>query len=134
MTRAEPSVIVPSATNGHASQMSANSQHDQPLRSKGAIVVRLLVAQRREGHAGLGGNFRGSSVADEHGLSAPLDRDGLAHADGADVEFRGGQGQDVGGGAHGGDEFDDEDAGRGGVGESDSGEEEVGEGATLGFG
>lgn len=134
MTRAEPSIKVPGTTNRHTSQMSANSQHNQPLRREGTIIIRLLITQRREGNARLRGNFRGSSMTDEHRLSAPLDRDGLAEADGGHVEFRGGQGQYVGGGAHGRDEFHDEDAGRGSVRESDSGEQEVGEGATFGLG
>jgi len=73
-------------------------------------------------------------MADEDGLSTPLDRDGLSNAHGAYVEFGRGQRQNVGGRTHGRDEFHDEDACGGGVRESDSGEEEVGEGATFGFG
>lgn len=73
-------------------------------------------------------------MTDEDGFAPPLDRDGFTGGDGRDVEFGRGQGEDVGAGAHGGDEFDDEDACGGGVGESHSREEEVGEGATFGFG
>mmetsp|Transcript_8884 Transcript_8884/g.18947 ORF Transcript_8884/g.18947 Transcript_8884/m.18947 type:complete len:156 (+) Transcript_8884:453-920(+) len=73
-------------------------------------------------------------MTNENGLAAPLDRDGLAGLDAPHVEFGGGEGEDVGGGAHGGNKLDNEDAGSGGVGKADSGEEKVGEGAAFGFG
>ena len=73
-------------------------------------------------------------MTNEHGLSTPLDRDGFTGRDPTDVEFGRGQCEDIGRSAHGGDEFNDEDACGGGVGESDPGEEEVGEGTTFWFG
>lgn len=73
-------------------------------------------------------------MTDEDGFAAPFDRDGFTGRDGRYVEFGAGQSQHVGRGAHGRDEFDDEDACGGSVGEADAGEEEVGEGSTFGFG
>lgn len=73
-------------------------------------------------------------MADKHGLSTPLDRNGLSGGDGSNIKLGRCQRQHVGGGAHGGDELDNEDASGGGVGEANSGEEEVGEGTTFWFG
>jgi len=73
-------------------------------------------------------------VADKNWLTTPLDSDGLSHVHGAYVKFGRGQGKDIGGRAHGGDEFHNEDASGGCVRESDSREEKVGEGTTFGFG
>mmetsp|Transcript_19454 Transcript_19454/g.31490 ORF Transcript_19454/g.31490 Transcript_19454/m.31490 type:complete len:202 (+) Transcript_19454:445-1050(+) len=134
MAWTKPSIIVPGAADGDTSQVCTDSQHDQPLRLKGAFLVRLLITEVIERHACLGGNFLGRSMTDKDGLSAPLNSDGLANTHAADVEFSRRQREDVGGRAHGRDEFDHEDAGRGGIRESDSGEEEVGEGTAFGFG
>eukprot|EP00956_Cyclotella_meneghiniana_P006214 scaffold8102_cov73-Cyclotella_meneghiniana.AAC.18 len=118
VTGTEPSIEIPRATNGHASQVSANTQHHKPLGLDGTIVVRLLVAKQGERHARLRGYLGGGSMTDEDGFASPLDRDGLAGGDGPHVEFGRGQGEDVGTGAHGGYEFNDEDAGGGGICES----------------
>lgn len=131
---AEPPVELPRSTDGNAAQVSANPQHNKPLGLQGAIVVRLLVAKLGQTNGGLGGYFGRRSVADEDGLAAPFDGDGLARGDGSNIKLGRGERQHIGGGAHGRDEFDHQHAGSGGVGEANPREEEVGEGSAFGLG
>jgi hypothetical protein len=73
-------------------------------------------------------------MTNENGFTAPLDRDGLARIDISQIKLGGCESEDVSRGAHGRNEFDNENTGGGCVGKADSGEHEVGEGTTLGFG
>lgn len=73
-------------------------------------------------------------MTNENGLPPPLHSDSLSGSHGPDIKLSGSKCQNVGGCAHGRDEFDDQDASGGGVSEADPGEEEVGEGTTFGFG
>ncbi|KAL7461029.1 hypothetical protein ACHAXS_001466 [Conticribra weissflogii] len=134
MARAEPSIVIPRPANGDAPQMGTNAEHDEPLGLQGTIVIRLLITKLRERHGRLRGDFGGGTMANKDWLATPLDCDSFPGLDAPHVEFGGGEGEDVRGGAHRGDKLDDENAGSGGVGEADSGEEEVGECATFGFG
>ena len=115
VARAEPSVVVPRAGDGHAAEVRADAEDDEPLGLLDALGVGLLVAELAEA-ARLGvGDLGVCSVADEDGLAAPLYGDGGAGVDVAELELGGGEREDVGGGGHRGDELDQNDAGGGRV-------------------
>ena len=134
VARAEPSVVLAGVADGDAAQVGADAKDDEPLGLEGPVLVGLLITKGVHGDGGFGGDLVGGAVTDEDGLAAPLDGDGLADIDIGQVELGGGHGQDVGGRGHGGDELHDEDPGRGGVGEANARQHEVGEGTTLGLG
>ena len=134
VARAEPTVVLAGVADGDAAQVGADAKDDEPLGLEGAVLVGLLITEGVHGDGGFGGDLVAGAVTDEDGLAAPLDGDGLALGNFGQVELGGGHGQNVGGRVHGGDELDDKDAGRGGVGEADAGQHEVGEGTTLGLG
>ena len=134
VARAEPSVVLAGVADGDAAQVGADAKDDEPLGLEGPVLVGLLITEGVHGDGGFGGDLVGGAVTDEDGLAAPLDGDGLADIDIGQVELGGGHGQDVGGRGHGGDELHDEDPGRGGVGEANARQHEVGEGTTLGLG
>lgn len=75
VARAEPSSEITSLANGHASQVRADAQHDEPLGLLDAVGVGLRVAERLN-LDGVGlVNLGGGAVADEDGLATPLDND-----------------------------------------------------------
>jgi hypothetical protein len=75
VARAEPASKVTSLANGHASQVRADAQHDEPLGLLDALRVGLGVAQGFPlGVFGLL-DFRVGAVADEDGLASPFDND-----------------------------------------------------------
>merc|ERR1719232_435750 len=90
--------------NGHTSQMCADANDDQVLGVLATVGVGLGVSQCRRVDSFLAGNLCRRSVSDEEGLSPPLEGGGLALRDVIEVDLDLGQGQDVGGGAHAGDE------------------------------
>jgi hypothetical protein len=78
---AEPAAVVTSLTDGHTTQVGADTQHDQPLGALHTLVIGLGVTERLPlGLAGLGDLLLGA-VADENGLTTPLD-DNLDKRDG----------------------------------------------------
>ena len=87
MARAEPASVVTRFANWHTTQMSAHTQHDEPLGLLGARLVALGVAEALEVGAASFGNLVRGAVADEYGLAAPLDDDVLALGDGGKVEL-----------------------------------------------
>ena len=75
MARTEPPAVVPGLPNGHAPQMRADAQHDEPVGLLHAVAVRLRVPEGlpvfRLGVFDLGVG----AVADEDGFAAPFDND-----------------------------------------------------------
>lgn len=73
VARAEPAAKVSSLTNGHTTQVRADTQHDQPFWLLYAVGVGLRIAKRLP--LGVFGifNFVLGTVTDENGLSSPLD-------------------------------------------------------------
>ena len=111
VARAEPSTVVTSLTNGHTAQVCADSQHDEPLWLLDTIGVLLGITEGRD-LDGIGFfDFGRGAVADEDGLTTPLDDDVLALGDGSEVNLDLGHGEDVGGGGH----IDEEVCGREGL-------------------
>jgi hypothetical protein len=103
VARAEPAAELTSARNRDTTQVGANSEDNEPLRvALDSVKVSLGILQRRDVNVGFGLNFRLGSVADEYGLSTPLNSEGGALCDAADVKLGGGKSKHIGGGAHGG--------------------------------
>jgi len=75
MARTEPATKVARLANGHAAQVRADTQHDEPLGLLHALRVLLRVAQGLP--LGVFGflDLAVGAVADEDGLAAPLDDD-----------------------------------------------------------
>lgn len=71
----EPATVIASLTDGDATQVGANAQHDEPLGVLDAVGILLGVAQGRDLHLVGLVDLIGSAVADEDGLAAPLDND-----------------------------------------------------------
>lgn len=78
MARAEPSSVVTALTDGDATQVSADTKHDEPLGLLGTCFVGFRIAKRLDVNAvGLLNLLRGT-VANEDWLAAPFDDDVLA--------------------------------------------------------
>jgi hypothetical protein len=75
VARAEPASKVTSLANGNASQVRADTQHDEPFGLLDAVLVGLRVAQGFP--LGVFGffDFGLGAVADEDGLASPFDND-----------------------------------------------------------
>lgn len=72
---AEPAAVVTGLTDGHTTQVGADTQHDQPLGALHTLVIGLGVTEGLPlGLAGLGDLLLGA-VTDEDGLTTPLDDD-----------------------------------------------------------
>lgn len=85
--------------------MSAHADDDHPGGIDDAVFVVLWVAELRQVDLGLGRDLLLGSVANEQGLSSPLERHVLPFGDIAQLDLDFGQGQNIGRGAHGGDEL-----------------------------
>lgn len=75
MARAEPAAKVAGLANGHAPQVRANAEHDEPLGLLDAVRIGLGVAQGFPLCVFGGLDLVLGAVADEYGLAAPLDDD-----------------------------------------------------------
>lgn len=77
---AEPATEVAGLPNGHAAEVRAYAEHDEPLGLLDAVLVRLRVPQRLPGGVFGLGDLGAGAVADEDGFAAPFDYDlwGLA--------------------------------------------------------
>jgi hypothetical protein len=133
MARTKPTIEISCTTNGHTTKMSTDSKHNQPLRLMNTLLICLLITKVCHRNSRLPLNLVRRTMTNEHGFSAPLDGNRRTLVNFPEVKFCRCECEYVSGGAHGGNEFDDEDAGSGGVGEADSGEHEVGECTTFGF-
>lgn len=129
---AEPAAKVSSLTNGHTTQMGADSDHDQPLGLLHSLVVSLGVSQGS--NVDLVGLFNlfGGSVSDENGLSSPLDDDVLTEGNGTELDLDLGHGQNVSGSRHVGKEVLDGGLGAGSGEHAKRSNHEVGE-ETVGI-
>ena len=72
---AEPAAKVTGLTDGHTTQVGADTQHDQPLRALSAVLITLRVTETLP--LDLAGfiNLTLGTVTDEDGLATPLDDD-----------------------------------------------------------
>tara|TARA_R110002003_G_scaffold58_7_gene5181 strand:- start:10554 stop:11084 length:531 start_codon:yes stop_codon:yes gene_type:complete len=120
VARAEPTSKVTRLANGHAAQVRADTQHDEPFGLLDAVRVGLRVAQGFPFGVFCFFDFRLGAVADEDGLAAPFDNDlcrglvgqvvkegkagletyVLALGDGGEIDFDLGLGEHVGGRRH----------------------------------
>jgi len=78
VARAEPSSIITALANGHASQMGANTEHDQPFGLLGTGIVGFGVTERFDVNTIGFFNLFGGTMTNEDWLSTPLDDDVLA--------------------------------------------------------
>lgn len=99
--------IVASVGNGHAAQMRADSEDDDPAWVDDSVLVVLGVSQLANVHRLLGGYLLLRAVAHKQGLASPLEGHVLAFGDVAQLDLDLGEGQDIGGGAHGGHKLGD---------------------------
>lgn len=73
MARAEPTTVIPGLPDGHAPEVRAHTEHDEPVGLLHAVRVRLRVAQRLP-LCGFGlVDLCARAVADEDGFAAPFD-------------------------------------------------------------
>eukprot|EP00958_Prasinococcus_capsulatus_P016524 scaffold1827_cov421-Prasinococcus_capsulatus_cf.AAC.38 len=92
VARTEPASVVASARQRHAPQVGAHSEHHEPARVLGAILVCFGVAKGRQVHT-TGTLYLGvCAAADEHGLAPPLHGDRLSLLYCAEVHLQRGKG------------------------------------------
>jgi hypothetical protein len=72
---AEPSTEVTRLTDGHTTQVRADTDHDQPLGLLDTVLVLLRVTQGLDFDVLGFLDLFGGTVADEDGLATPLDDD-----------------------------------------------------------
>ncbi len=75
VARAEPAAVVAGLADGHAAQVCAHAQHDEPLGLLDAVRIGLRVTQRFPFRVFSLLDFVVGAVADEDGLAAPFDDD-----------------------------------------------------------
>ncbi|TNN65384.1 hypothetical protein EYF80_024420 [Liparis tanakae] len=107
VTGAVVTAVVAGVGDGHAAQMRAHAEDDDPAGVLDPVFVVLGVAQLGQVHAGFRGDLLLRAMADKQRLASPLEGHVLAFGDVAQLDFDLGQGQHVGRGAHGGDELSD---------------------------
>ena len=73
MTRTKPAAEIARFPDGHASQVRADTEHNEPFGLLNAIAVRLRISKRFPFHILGVLDFVGGAVADEDGLTAPFD-------------------------------------------------------------
>jgi len=73
VTRTEPAAEIAGFTDGHAAQMGADAEHDQPLGVLDTVRVGLRVAQRLDLDFVRLLDLVGRAVADEDRLATPFD-------------------------------------------------------------
>jgi hypothetical protein len=93
VTRAEPSSVVSSLSDGYTTQVGAvisslsrkvktcdspDTQHDKPLSSLNSVLIALGITQSLGVNSSCLGNLVLSSVSNEDGLSSPLDNQVLS--------------------------------------------------------
>lgn len=128
-----PSSIVTSLTDGHTSQMCADTKHDQPLRLLRAGLVGLWVTERLPVRAPRLLDLVLGTVTDEDGLATPLDDDVLALRNAGEFDLYLGKCKNVGGRGHGLQELGDGGLCDGGGDDTHGTDHEVGKSAVVGF-
>ena len=97
---AEPSTIVSSLADRHTTQVSADTQHDEPLWLLDTVSIRLWVTKCLPVKVLGLLDLVCSSVTDENWLTTPLDDNVLALGDRCEVDLNLGLSQDIGGCGH----------------------------------
>jgi hypothetical protein len=95
-----PSSEIARFADGHAAQVSAHAEHDEPLGLLDAGVVGLWIAKALPVDLARLVDLCGRAVAYEHGLAAPLDDRVLALRDARELELDLGQREHVRGRGH----------------------------------
>jgi hypothetical protein len=120
-----PATEISSLANGYTSQMSANTQHDQPLWVlRPSIITFGITESLPVGTLGLL-NLIWSSVTDEHGLSTPFDDRVLSFRNTCKLDLDLGHSENVGGCGHGSQEFGDSGFGNRGGEDTERSDHEV---------
>lgn len=126
-----PSSVVTSLTNGHTTQVGADTQHNEPFGLLHTDVVGLGVTEGLPVvRAGLLDLALGA-VTNEDGLSSPLDDDVLSLRDRSELDLDLGEGENVRGGSHGLEELGDGGFGGRGGDDTHGSDHEVGHGAVT---
>lgn len=107
VTRAVPTAKVTSFANRDTTQVSADTQHDQPLASLESISIVLWVSQLAHGDRVSFLDLALCSVSDEDRLTTPLDGGVLAFWDGRYIDFSFCEGKDVSRGREVGEDVSD---------------------------
>lgn len=115
---AKPSIIISRTTNWYTTKMGTNSKNDKPLWFQSTIFICLLITQVCHGNSTLATNFLLCTVTDENWLSTPFDSYSFTHVNLTNVEFSRCKSEDISGCTHGGNEFHNQHAGSGCIGET----------------
>jgi len=138
VARAEPAVVVTGVADGDATKVGADTEGDEPLGVNDTVRIGLGVTELAEVDVVGVLDLSLSAVADEDGLTTPLDDSAGALSDLSKLNLEGGHSHDILGGAHGGDKLDERKTGSRSVEEASATESEVSEltaiGITLGHG
>lgn len=121
VTRAVIAAVISSVGYGDTPQVSADSDEDGPLGFLHPVKVVLWVPQLAQFDGGLLLDLLGRPVTDEQRLASPFEAHVFSLWDLVQLHFDLRHGQDVGGGAHAGDELGDDalgDVGRGDCGKA----------------
>jgi len=132
MAWAEPSSEIARLANGHASQVGANAEHDEPLRFLDTGVVRLGITEALPVYLTRLADLVLRAVPNEHGLAAPLDDRVLALRYARELDFDLGQRQYVRRGGHRTQKLGHARLGDGGGEHAHGAYHEVGQGAVPG--
>jgi hypothetical protein len=101
MARAEPASVITCFANGHTTQVSADTQHDEPFGLLHSRVIALGITEGLPvGALGLL-DLVGGAMSDEDWLASPLDDDVFSFGDGSQVNLDLGHGKNVGRRGHG---------------------------------
>lgn len=129
VARTKPAMVIACIGDRDAAQMGAYAQNDKPLRLLHALKVCFWMAKLLIVVQLCKGNLLVGAMSNKHRLSAPLDRSRFAQRDGSKVNFDRAFREDVRGGRHSVDKFENKDADGGGSDEFGGAEDHVGEGA-----
>mmetsp|Transcript_11287 Transcript_11287/g.33451 ORF Transcript_11287/g.33451 Transcript_11287/m.33451 type:complete len:247 (-) Transcript_11287:63-803(-) len=134
VARAEPALVVAGVRDGHAAEVGAHSEDDEPLCiAADAVSVGLGIAQ--VGHVAVVGacDLLLRASANEDGLAAPLDGHALPGLDVGHVHLHACEGEHICRGVHLCQELDEEEAGSGSSHEARAAHEHVVVGAHVGL-
>ena len=127
-----PSSVIARLADRHATQVGAHAKHDQPLRFLDPIVVGLGIAQALPVDLARLLDLVLRAMADEDGLTAPLDDRVLALRDAPQLDLDLCQRQHVRRGGHRAEELGHGGLGDGGREDAHGSDHEVGQGAVCG--
>jgi len=131
MARAEPAPKVSRLSDGHTTEVRADTDHDEPLRLLRPGLIALGVAHRLPVLAARLADLVLRSVTHEDGLSAPFDNGVFALGDVGELDLDLSEGKDIGRRAHGPEELRDGRFRDGGGKDTHGADHEIGE-STVG--